>query len=317
MVIPKFLNVNYEKGRGGQHPNLIVIHIIGMPGYSAESAYSHFLNPASEVSAHYIIKRTGEVWQCVRDEDTAWSNGSIGYKNGVPILPDNFIAMDTYLKGIRINQISLSIENEGSEYEDITEAQYKANVELIKALSRKYNIPINSFHVCGHKEIKATKLCPGKINVSKIIALANAPIAPVAPVIPIALPPPEPETAIPEWMKNLLWRVKSSNFGNLMGWDSERTFGAQRAPEWNEFRKAHIKSSCEACGRKSKFLKPLQLHHILPFHLYPDKELEVTNIITFCDDCHLLVGHLMNFSSYNKECREDAKLWRAKITNRP
>lgn len=38
--------VNFEKGRGGHNPVLVVIHIVGLPGITAQSAYQHFNNEA-------------------------------------------------------------------------------------------------------------------------------------------------------------------------------------------------------------------------------------------------------------------------------
>lgn len=49
--------------------------------------------------------------------------------------------------------------------------------------------------------------------------------------------------------------------------------------------------ACRACGRKDK----LRGHHIIPFHVLPSLELELTNVITLCQPlgggCHLKFGH--------------------------
>lgn len=69
--------------------------------------------------------------------------------------------------------------------------------------------------------------------------------------------------------------------------------------------------TCAACG------SPLvQVHHVLPFHFAillgrPDLELDPRNLITLCEkehgeeaqDHHLLLGHLGDFQSYNKDVR--------------
>ncbi len=318
-IIQKPIWTNYEKGRGEKHPELIVIHIIALPGITAESAYEHFSNSKSEVSAHYIIKRTGEIWQCILDSDTAWANGSISFKNGKPILPTNPIARRAWQTGVRINQISLSIENEGSEYEDITPAQYESNVFLIKELSRRFNIPIDSTHICGHREIKQEKLCPGRISVGKIIAMCNEPIkTPVsAPTIPavayttanITVNPPLTDLnwLKPSWLLNLEYRVKST-----LGFADPMFGGVPRSSKWNALRNQFIKANpkCEACGVKAE-----TVHHCEPYHLKPELELKISNLISLCDECHLVLAHLKSFQRYEKDIREVAKLFRAKIEN--
>jgi hypothetical protein len=52
------------------------------------------------------------------------------------------------------------------------------------------------------------------------------------------------------------------------------------------------------------------VHHIRPFHLHPELELEQDNLITLCEkrahDCHFQVGHFMNWSWFNPDVRVDA-----------
>lgn len=73
-----------------------------------------------------------------------------------------------------------------------------------------------------------------------------------------------------------------------------------RSPRWDSVRKTFIQTHpfCEACGS----LKKLQVHHILPFHLHPELELDISNLITLCMDkneCHLEIGHGGSFKSFN------------------
>ena len=92
-----------------------------------------------------------------------------------------------------------------------------------------------------------------------------------------------------------------------------------RSPGWIEARRNHLKQfpTCAACG-KSK-LVGLQVHHKKPFHLFPELELDPDNLITLCDDpqCHLLIGHLDYFKSYNPNVVEDAALWLKRRKERP
>jgi hypothetical protein len=47
----------------------------------------------------------------------------------------------------------------------------------------------------------------------------------------------------------------------------------------------------------------LEVHHIRPFHLYPQLELEPGNLITLCErdgrDCHFTFGHFHNWANLN------------------
>ncbi|GCE29115.1 hypothetical protein KDA_45990 [Dictyobacter alpinus] len=53
------------------------------------------------------------------------------------------------------------------------------------------------------------------------------------------------------------------------------------------------------------------MHHIKPFHLYPELELDPGNLITLCEikgrTHHLLIGHLDDWQSYNLRVRADTK----------
>jgi hypothetical protein len=94
-----------------------------------------------------------------------------------------------------------------------------------------------------------------------------------------------------------------------------------RSEHWPAVRAQHLKLHpvCEVCGGKDK----LQVHHVRPFHLHPDLELNPENLITLCESgkggvsCHLHFGHLGNFRSFNIDVHTDALEWHDKIKNRP
>lgn len=95
----------------------------------------------------------------------------------------------------------------------------------------------------------------------------------------------------------------------------------RRSDRWPTVRKHFITAFplCAVCGGKKK----LEVHHIMPFHLKPELELEPTNLITLCENdkdgvnCHLLFGHLGNFKSFNQTVKIDAQIWAEKISKRP
>lgn len=70
----------------------------------------------------------------------------------------------------------------------------------------------------------------------------------------------------------------------------DRTPTRQRSPQWDTVRARFIadgNDSCAVCGTTHD----LNVHHVIPFHDDPTKELDPTNLITLCRVHHLLVGH--------------------------
>ena len=65
---------NYLPGRAGK-VEYIVIHYTGIPNDTAENNAVYSAREFTGVSAHYFVDKR-EVWQSVRDEDTAYHCGS-------------------------------------------------------------------------------------------------------------------------------------------------------------------------------------------------------------------------------------------------
>lgn len=65
---------NFGPRRNGARPELVVLHHTAMA--SAEAALARLCDPASEVSAHYLIAEDGCVWRLVADEMRAWHAGA-------------------------------------------------------------------------------------------------------------------------------------------------------------------------------------------------------------------------------------------------
>jgi outer membrane murein-binding lipoprotein Lpp len=84
----------------------------------------------------------------------------------------------------------------------------------------------------------------------------------------------------------------------------EGLFGAARSSKWSAVRRAFLKihPECEACGSRDE----LNVHHIKPFNVAPELELDPTNLITLCRKHHFEVGHLGNWRSANATVRQDA-----------
>lgn len=90
-----------------------------------------------------------------------------------------------------------------------------------------------------------------------------------------------------------------------------------RSPRWPGVRATHLRTfpTCAACGGG----QGVEVHHVMPVHLYPGGELEPGNLITLCAyrGCHLRVGHAFSWHSFNPHAREDAALLLKRIKERP
>ena len=99
----------------------------------------------------------------------------------------------------------------------------------------------------------------------------------------------------------------------------DRTFGAIRSSGWRDIQQESVNEHpyCEFHGGKGKVLNPLNVHHIKPFHLFPELELVKSNLIVACRFCHLWYCHLGSWKSYNIYAREDADSLLKRIKERP
>lgn len=129
---------NFTAGRNGKKIIGIVNHITAglMPG-----TLSWMRNPAAKASAHYLVTKAGEIYQLVRDEDTAWHAGIVNKPNW-PLYD-----------GSNPNRYTIGIEHECMSGGELTEAQYQAALWLHKQLIQKYGLPIDDSRVIGHNRI--------------------------------------------------------------------------------------------------------------------------------------------------------------------
>jgi len=73
-----------------------------------------------------------------------------------------------------------------------------------------------------------------------------------------------------------------------------------RSPKWAKLEKEFVKHNplCAACGAELR----IQVHHIQPYHLHPELELEPKNLIQLCmgpNECHFLLGHGASWKAYS------------------
>lgn len=127
--------------------DLIVLHSISLPPgqYGGNEVQQLFTNTLDwnahpyfktieglTVSAHFYIRRQGELWQFVSCDDRAWHAGASQYRG----------------RG-DCNDDSIGIELEGLEGEPFEPAQYEALAALCAAIAQRYPVQ----HVAGHEHI--------------------------------------------------------------------------------------------------------------------------------------------------------------------
>lgn len=137
---------NYTEGRDGKFIKYIVIHWIGQG--TADSTIPWFANPASQVSAHYLVS-DDTIYQFVDNQDTAWHAGNW-----------------------TMNCESIGIEHVATPDRMMSDSSYETSGALVRQLSNQYGIPLDRDHIIGHREVKATQ-CPGTIDIDRIIQIAK------------------------------------------------------------------------------------------------------------------------------------------------
>lgn len=223
-VEPRLIRVNFSRGRmGGAAPDVIVVHI--QEGTMAGTD-SWFRNPDSQVSAHYGVSKAGAVVQWVKDEDTAQHAGRVDRPTA---------AIVRERAGVNPNSYSLGIECEGKAIEDPPHAQLIALAELVLVLCQRHQIPLDRRHVIGHREIRASKPCPGKIDVDEVVRLAKG----VGAAGPDAAAQHRPRPGDRRWSDFLGEHVVLTRYGGDSEWFYVREsllskMGARATVPWSE-----------------------------------------------------------------------------------
>ena len=157
---------NFHKGRHGLEPRAIVIHIIVG---SLESAGVTFRDARSSVSAHYGVGKSGRVHQFVEEADTAFHAGTVVRPTWRLIDPQ-----------VNPNLYTVGIEHEGQPQDLWPDEQYGASAALVREIARRWRIPLDRDHVIMHREIRASKTCPGTVEMDRLISEAAGASAPIS-----------------------------------------------------------------------------------------------------------------------------------------
>jgi N-acetyl-anhydromuramyl-L-alanine amidase AmpD len=172
----------------------VVLHIVEG---SAGSALSEFTREGKQKSAHFVVSKTGQIWQCVSVLDTAFANGlswNTGQKCWIdpeghllkapnPTPPWQGLTPPT-----NPNWQTISIEREGH-YQDVpTEVQDAAVVRILQFIHQSFPTLIPSYafmqSLIGHCHIgpKHRANCPGPhVDYARLAAAANEYSAPPRP----------------------------------------------------------------------------------------------------------------------------------------
>jgi N-acetylmuramoyl-L-alanine amidase len=135
-----FSSPNYEKRQ--KEIQYVIFHYTELP---FDRALEKLISPSSDfrVSAHFLVRKDGEVFQLVLEENVAWHAG-VSYWRGED----------------KINHSSIGIEIDNLGREEFTEAQIDACLKLCTYLKAKYHINTNNF--LGHSDIAPDrKIDPG------------------------------------------------------------------------------------------------------------------------------------------------------------
>ncbi|MBZ5649003.1 MAG: N-acetylmuramoyl-L-alanine amidase [Acidobacteriia bacterium] len=186
---------NFHKGRPfGLRPEAVVVHIIDGSFVAGESV---FRDPTTHKSAHYAISRSGESHQFVDEKDTAFHAGIVVNPTWALLKP-----------GVNPNFYTIGIEHEGRPDDVWPEAQLSASATLIGQIGARWGIPLDDSHVIRHRQIRASKTCPGNwLQISELLQRVPTTLAPSAATAaspsaasPVAasgaLPPASPVNAV-------------------------------------------------------------------------------------------------------------------------
>jgi N-acetylmuramoyl-L-alanine amidase len=138
---------NCEERKGGQKPDMILLHYTGMQ--SGEAALRRLCDPESKVSAHYVVFEDGRIVQCVPEEMRAWHAG-----------------VSSWAGETDINSCSIGIEivNPGHEfgYPDYPLRQTAAVISLCRSIITRRG-PFAPDRILGHSDVApARKQDPGE-----------------------------------------------------------------------------------------------------------------------------------------------------------
>jgi len=127
---------NHGERKGGDRPDMIVLHYTGMP--DAKAALGRLCTSGTEVSAHYFVFEDGRVIQLVQESRRAWHAGAA------------FWAGET---DINSRSVGIEIANPGHDYDypDFPKRQIAAVTALCRGIQTRNSIP--PLRVLAHSDV--------------------------------------------------------------------------------------------------------------------------------------------------------------------
>lgn len=120
---------NYCRRPANAQVDLVVLHTTEG---SATGALAWFANPAARVSAHYLVGRSGQLWQMVPEDFAAWHAGNWKWN---------------------ARSIGIEVEGHADSAGTWTAEAVDALVSLLADVCRRHDIPATRARIVGHAEV--------------------------------------------------------------------------------------------------------------------------------------------------------------------
>ncbi|RTK92432.1 MAG: N-acetylmuramoyl-L-alanine amidase [Rickettsiales bacterium] len=138
-----FINFNFTSPNFSERILPIEYVVLHYTEMNFDDALAKLLCAEAEVSAHYLIKKNGEIFQLVGEDKIAWHAGKSCWHN---------------LEKLNQNSIGIELDNLGNEA--FPNSQIDSCLKLCAYLKAKYKIPTPNF--IGHSDIAPSrKIDPG------------------------------------------------------------------------------------------------------------------------------------------------------------
>ncbi len=127
--------------------SMVVLHYTDMK--TADEALGRMCDEEAQVSAHYLISRTGEVIQMVSEEKRAWHAGASFWRG---------------TKDVNSASIGIELDNDGHQfgYKPFPKEQMEALIPLLARIVEEHDIARSN--VVGHSDVApARKADPGEL----------------------------------------------------------------------------------------------------------------------------------------------------------
>ena len=143
MILIHAPSPNFNDRPQGAGIKYIIVHYTALP--DTKTSLEWMCDPLKEVSAHYLICRTGAVYQLVEDQKRAWHAG-----------------VSRWGEDLGLNDTSIGIELDNNGFEAFAQGQIDSLLGLLDHLCKAHHIP--RANILGHQDIAPErKIDPGPL----------------------------------------------------------------------------------------------------------------------------------------------------------